>query len=100
MEAPHAMYPQPTVFRQAPLPAEEEVMDAFPPEDESERLDWLFRNLGEAICHRLGIYRVPETLVLSVVIPVYNEQNTIHEILRQVRAVPIRKQIILVDDCS
>ncbi len=48
----------------------------------------------------LGIYRVPDDLVLSVVIPVYNERNTIHEILRQVRAVPIRKQIILVDDCS
>ena len=33
-------------------------------------------------------------------IPVYNERDTIREILRQVRAVPIRKQIILVDDCS
>ena len=33
-------------------------------------------------------------------IPVYDEKNSIHEILRQVRAVPIRKQIILVDDCS
>ena len=37
---------------------------------------------------------------LSVVIPVYNEFKTIHEIIRKVRAVPIRKQIILVDDCS
>jgi glycosyltransferase involved in cell wall biosynthesis len=35
-----------------------------------------------------------------VVIPVYNEVHTLHEILRQVRAVPITKQIILVDDCS
>src|ERR1700759_1450718 len=96
------MYPQPYVFRQAPEPAQGEVeeMDAFPPEDEGERLDWLFRNLGEAMCRRLGIYRVPEHLVLSVVIPVYNEKNKIHEILRQVREVPIRKQIILVDDCS
>jgi len=34
------------------------------------------------------------------VIPVYNEINTLHEILRQVRAVPIAKQIILIDDCS
>jgi glycosyltransferase involved in cell wall biosynthesis len=35
-----------------------------------------------------------------VVIPVYNEKKTILEILRRVRAVPIRKQIIIVDDCS
>ena len=58
------------------------------------------RLLGESVCRQLGIYRVPDDLVLSVVIPVYNERNTIHEILRQVRAVPIHKQIILVDDCS
>jgi glycosyltransferase involved in cell wall biosynthesis len=100
MEAISAMYPQTHMFRQAPEPAEVQEMDAFPPEDEGERLDWLFRNLGEAMCRRLGIYRVPDQLVLSVVIPVYNEKNTIHEILRQVREVPIRKQIILVDDCS
>ena len=39
---------------------------------------------------------------LSIVIPVYNEINTIHEILRQVSAVEIglEKEIILVDDCS
>jgi glycosyltransferase involved in cell wall biosynthesis len=70
------------------------------PEDENERREWLIRVLGENLCRQLGIYRVPDDLVLSVVIPVYNERNTIHEILRQVRAVPIKKQIILVDDCS
>jgi glycosyltransferase involved in cell wall biosynthesis len=76
-------------------------MDGTPlPSDERERTEWLIRNLGEALCRHWGIYRVPEDLVLSVVIPVYNERKTIHEILRQVRAVPIRKQIILVDDCS
>ena len=39
---------------------------------------------------------------LSIVIPVYNEINTIHEILRQVSKVEIslEKEIILVDDCS
>src|ERR1700722_9721105 len=100
MEAISAMYPQPYAFRQPTEPAEVDDLDAFPPEDEVERLDWLFRALGQAMCHRLGIYRVPEHLVLSVVIPVYDEKNSIHEILRQVRAVPIRKQIILVDDCS
>jgi glycosyltransferase involved in cell wall biosynthesis len=70
------------------------------PADDRERRDWLFRVLGESVCRELGIYRIPDALILSVVIPVFNERNTIHEILRQVRAVPIPKQIILVDDCS
>ncbi|WZO98724.1 glycosyltransferase family 2 protein [Isosphaeraceae bacterium EP7] len=71
-----------------------------PPLDEQERKDWLLRALGEDTCRLLGIYRIPEDLTLSVVIPVYNEMATIHEILARVRAVPIKKQIILVDDCS
>ena len=53
--------------------------------------EWLIRHLGESVCRKLGIYRIPDDLVLSVVIPVYNERNTIHEILRQVRAVPIHE---------
>jgi glycosyltransferase involved in cell wall biosynthesis len=37
---------------------------------------------------------------LSVVIPVYNEKDTIRELYDRVRAVEIPKEIILVDDCS
>jgi glycosyltransferase involved in cell wall biosynthesis len=37
---------------------------------------------------------------LSVVIPVYNEKNTILELLRRVRNVDLPKEIILVDDFS
>lgn len=37
---------------------------------------------------------------LSVIIPIYNEKDTIREILEQVRAVEIDKEIILVDDYS
>jgi len=37
---------------------------------------------------------------LSIVIPVYNEINTIGEIIRRVEAVKIDKEIIVVDDCS
>ena len=65
-----------------------------------ERREWLIGTLGEAFCRKIGVYRIPDDLVLSVVIPVYNEQQTIHEILDRVRAVPINKQIIVVDDCS
>ena len=37
---------------------------------------------------------------LSIIIPVYNEKLTIAEIVRQVRAVPLDKEIIIVDDGS
>jgi glycosyltransferase involved in cell wall biosynthesis len=39
-------------------------------------------------------------LIVSVVIPVYNEITTIEEIVSRVQAVPINKEIIIVDDCS
>ena len=78
----------------------EGVMNVDFPHDEAERREWLIRLLGEPLSRKLGVYHVPAGLVLSVVIPVYNERDTIHEILRQVRATPIAKQIILVDDCS
>jgi glycosyltransferase involved in cell wall biosynthesis len=40
---------------------------------------------------------------LSIIVPVYNEKGTIHEILQRVRAVSldgIEKEIIAIDDCS
>ena len=37
---------------------------------------------------------------LSVLIPVYNEARTLDEVVRRVRAVPLAKEIILVDDGS
>jgi glycosyltransferase involved in cell wall biosynthesis len=45
----------------------------------------------------------PDNRVLSVVIPCYNERDTIREILRRVHAAPahgLRKEIIVVDDGS
>ena len=37
---------------------------------------------------------------LSVVMPVYNEAETVEEIVRRVRAVPVEKEILIVDDGS
>jgi glycosyltransferase involved in cell wall biosynthesis len=37
---------------------------------------------------------------LSIVIPVYNEKNTLGEIVKRVSATPFEKEIILVDDYS
>jgi len=37
---------------------------------------------------------------LSIIMPAYNEESTIHEIIRRVKAVDIPKEIIVVDDAS
>jgi glycosyltransferase involved in cell wall biosynthesis len=47
--------------------------------------------------------RNPAALVdpkISVVIPVFNEKSTLDEILRRVLETEIRKEVIVVDDCS
>jgi glycosyltransferase involved in cell wall biosynthesis len=42
----------------------------------------------------------PSSFLLSVVIPVYNERRWLPELVRRVRAVPVPKEIVIVDDCS
>jgi dolichol-phosphate mannosyltransferase len=37
---------------------------------------------------------------LSVLIPVFNEQDSVRELLEKVLAVPCEKEIVVVDDCS
>ncbi len=56
--------------------------------------------LGEAACRQLGVYVIPRDFLLSVVIPVYNEHGTLLALLDNVRQVPLRKEIVLVDDAS
>lgn len=41
-----------------------------------------------------------EKPLLSVIIPIYNEKDTILTILEKVQAIEIDKEIIIVDDCS
>lgn len=43
---------------------------------------------------------VLEDPLLSVVMPVFNERTTIDEIIGRVLAVPVRIELIVVDDCS
>ncbi len=38
--------------------------------------------------------------ILSVLMPVYNEQATLLKLLERILAVPLEKEIIIVDDCS
>jgi glycosyltransferase involved in cell wall biosynthesis len=44
--------------------------------------------------------QTPRPLKLSVLIPVFNERETIREALRRVRETPVEKEIIVVDDAS
>lgn len=57
-------------------------------------------SLGEAACRQLGFYVIPEDICLSVVIPFFNEERTLKTLVQRVIDVPIRKEIILVDDAS
>jgi glycosyltransferase involved in cell wall biosynthesis len=43
---------------------------------------------------------VRDTTRLSVLVPVYNERNTIDLILDRVHSTPMAKEVIVVDDCS
>jgi glycosyltransferase involved in cell wall biosynthesis len=70
------------------------------PESPQERYELIRHLIGEAGCRQLGIFPIPEGFKLSVVIPVYNEERWIREVVRRVRAVEIPKEIIIVDDCS
>lgn len=36
----------------------------------------------------------------SIIIPIYNEEKLLPEVLRRVRALPFEKELVLVDDCS
>lgn len=45
-------------------------------------------------------YELPGGFKLSVVIPVYNEEGTIRQILSRVLALPFPLEVVIVDDCS
>jgi glycosyltransferase involved in cell wall biosynthesis len=45
-------------------------------------------------------YRLPAKFKLTVVIPVYNEEQTIRRVIARVHALPIPKEIIVVNDAS
>src|SRR5437868_15426909 len=70
------------------------------PGSSAARVQVLQQLLGEPACRQLGIYPIPEGFKLSVVIPVYNEERWVREVVRRVQAVPIPKELVIVEDCS
>jgi glycosyltransferase involved in cell wall biosynthesis len=69
-------------------------------ENPQRRVELLEKLLGVPACRNLGIYPIPVGFKLSVVIPVYNEERWLAELVRRVQAVEIPKELILVNDCS
>jgi glycosyltransferase involved in cell wall biosynthesis len=65
-----------------------------------DTFDVLEQLLGPVVCRRLGIYRLSDDFLLSVVVPIYNEAGTVEEVIRRVRNCGIRAEIILADDAS
>ncbi len=57
-------------------------------------------SLWQTLGKRFGIYDIPDDLRLSVVVPAYNEVETIDTILQRILEVPIQKEVIVVDDGS
>ena len=43
---------------------------------------------------------MPELRLLSVIVPVYNEADTVRTLLERVMAVPLPKELLVVDDAS
>jgi glycosyltransferase involved in cell wall biosynthesis len=64
------------------------------------RVEVLEKLLGVPACRSVGIFRIPPGFKLSVVIPVYNEERWLAELVRRVQVVPIPKELILVNDFS
>ena len=57
-------------------------------------------SVSHATSKRYARLKDPVDYTLSVLIPVYNEEATLMELLHRVREVEIKKEIILVDDGS
>ena len=71
-------------------------------EAELEALDELFKEVSFAAGDNASAPKemsAKEPLV-SVVIPVYNEEGTILEVLSRVQELTLRKEVIVIDDCS
>ena len=76
------------------------LMKQIPPMSRALRVELLQRLMGDAACRSINLYPIPDGFKLSVVIPVYNEERWIREVLRRVLAVEIPMEILIIDDCS
>jgi glycosyltransferase involved in cell wall biosynthesis len=94
--------PAATDRRQAapPWPPEENAFKRFDRKlDELERLSELLATDDAYVVDPFED-ELPDTFLLSVVIPVYNEEKTIRELIARVLALPVPVEVVIVDDGS
>ncbi len=56
--------------------------------------------LGQSVCRQLAIFALPPQFQLSVIVPVFNESQTVSGVIERLRDTGMPMQIILVDDGS
>jgi len=69
-------------------------------QNEQQRIEVLHKLLGESACYKLSIYEIPKDFLLSVVVPVFNEVNSLEQVIAAIRECGFHCEIILVDDGS
>ncbi len=72
--------------------------ETFPQERVERSLDAL-EQLGSALVEP-DRFVAPPGFLLSVVIPVYNEEATIVQVIESLRALPLPVELLIIDDCS
>lgn len=65
-----------------------------------DRTAYLEQLLGPQACRKLAIYDLPDRFLLSVVVPVYNEVDTIAGVVDRIRATDVPCEVVIVDDGS
>ena len=66
----------------------------------NHRVETVRELLSPALCRRLSLYPFPEKFLLSVVVPIHNEENTLETVINKVLETGIPVEMILVDDGS
>jgi glycosyltransferase involved in cell wall biosynthesis len=74
--------------------------EAARPGGSHDHLEIVERLLGAELCRKLGFFRVPASFKLSVVIPVYNEIDTLAKVIERIRATRLPIEMVIVDDGS
>ena len=71
-------------------------------ERELEELDALQQAIAAEVDYDVPPlpYELPADFLLSVVVPVFNERDTVTQLLGRVQALPLPLELIVVDDCS
>ena len=87
------------------LPTPTEGCPVRSPADIAQKMDQFFALAAELLSDQSYTIapmncQIPADFQLSVVVPVYNEEQTIREVVGRVASIPCNKEIILVDDHS